>query len=230
MGIELGSNFDVKTGLPLDSRLKVANLTARDAIPSGIRYEGMLVYVVSEKTNYQLMSGIANGNWQELSGSGAGGGGTLDWQPDANAPTPGFEFYQPTWEFEYGLFQELWLVTQIPPKFAPGKQIRIVSKITSNDTATADILFRADTSRIPPGGSLTSLASKHVSTNLPVSISLSTVNTAMLLDFDLTTSDGKIAGNLVGAGDLLITRLFRDADTSTLPAKFLPKTSVMVIQ
>lgn len=74
MGIELGSNFDVKTGLPLDSRLKVADLTARDAIATLIRYEGMIVYVVSEGTNYQLVGGTANANWQELSGSGGSGG------------------------------------------------------------------------------------------------------------------------------------------------------------
>lgn len=74
MGIVLGSNFDVQTNLPLDSRLKVADTTARDALDSGVRYEGMLVYVVADGTNYQLVGGIANANWAELSGSGGGSG------------------------------------------------------------------------------------------------------------------------------------------------------------
>lgn len=73
MGIGINSNFDLGTTLPLDSRTKVADLAARDAIPSGVRYEGLLVYVVAEAKNFQLVGGIANGNWQELSG-GSGSG------------------------------------------------------------------------------------------------------------------------------------------------------------
>ena len=84
MGIELGSNFDVKTALPLDSRLKVADLTARDAIDLLIRYEGMIVYVVSESTNFQLIGGTANANWQQLSGAGAGG---VNFIPNGNFET-----------------------------------------------------------------------------------------------------------------------------------------------
>ena len=72
MGIALGSNFDVQTALPIDSRLIVADLTARDAINSLQRYEGMLVYVESEETNFQLIAGITNGDWVELSGGGGG--------------------------------------------------------------------------------------------------------------------------------------------------------------
>lgn len=70
MGITLGSNFDVQTGLPLDSRTVVADLTARDAINSLQRYEGMIVYVVAEGTNFQLVGGILNADWKELSGGG----------------------------------------------------------------------------------------------------------------------------------------------------------------
>ena len=77
MGIELSSNFDVKTALPLDSRLVVADQTARDAIDALVRYEGMIVYVEADETNYQLVGGITNGDWEELSsgGSGCGFGG-----------------------------------------------------------------------------------------------------------------------------------------------------------
>lgn len=70
MGIQLGSNFTVNTNLPLDDRAVVADLTARDAIASGKRFEGMIVYVVSEATNFQLIGGILNADWAELSGSG----------------------------------------------------------------------------------------------------------------------------------------------------------------
>lgn len=70
MAINLNSSFERKAGVPLDKDSVVADLTARDAILSGIRYEGLLVYVVAEKTNFQLVDGIDNSNWQELSGSG----------------------------------------------------------------------------------------------------------------------------------------------------------------
>lgn len=75
MGITLGSNFDVETGLPLDSRLVVSGLIQRDGINSLKRYEGMIVYVESEATNYQLVGGISNTDWAELSGGGIGGSG-----------------------------------------------------------------------------------------------------------------------------------------------------------
>lgn len=73
MGIVLGSNFDVQTALPLDSRLKVADTTARDAIAALVRYEGMVVYSVADGRNYQLVGGITNSDWEVLSGTIAGG-------------------------------------------------------------------------------------------------------------------------------------------------------------
>lgn len=76
MGIQLGSNFTLNTALPLDDRLVVPNLIARDAIPALRRYEGMIVYVRGEQTNFQLVGGILDENWTELSGSGGGTGST----------------------------------------------------------------------------------------------------------------------------------------------------------
>jgi len=87
MGITLASNFDVNAALPLDSRMVVADLTARDAIVAGRRFQGMCVYVTSDTKTYQLKTGILNTDWVEYGGgSGAtityaekfsGDGGTL---------------------------------------------------------------------------------------------------------------------------------------------------------
>ena len=49
--------------------MSVADITARDAIPAALRYEGMLVYVASEKKTYQLQGGITNSNWSAFFGS-----------------------------------------------------------------------------------------------------------------------------------------------------------------
>lgn len=70
MGIPLGSSFDRTSGVALDSSFIVANSTARDAIGAGIRYDGMLCYVVADQAMYQLKGGILNANW-----AAAGGGG-----------------------------------------------------------------------------------------------------------------------------------------------------------
>lgn len=85
MGITLTSNFDVNAALPLDSRMVVADLTARDAIAAGRRFQGMCVYVLADTLTYQLKTGILNTDWVEYGGTSAatfveafsGDGGTL---------------------------------------------------------------------------------------------------------------------------------------------------------
>lgn len=70
MGIPLASNFDVNAALPLDSRMTVVDLVARDAILAGRRFDGMVVYVEADLTSYQLQGGITNGDWTAF-GAGA---------------------------------------------------------------------------------------------------------------------------------------------------------------
>lgn len=71
MGIEVGSSFTRKSGVPLDDSVIVANLTARDAIPSLTRYKGMFTYVESEGKTYQLVDGITNSDWKEFGSGGS---------------------------------------------------------------------------------------------------------------------------------------------------------------
>lgn len=73
MGIPLGSTFTMNAALPIDERLTAVDITDRNAILSGRRYEGLIVYVESMETNYQLVGGITDADWTELSGSGGGG-------------------------------------------------------------------------------------------------------------------------------------------------------------
>lgn len=75
MGIPLGpADFTRGAAKPLDDSFIQVDATARDAIVSGIRYDGMLVYVVADQTMYQLQGGITNGDWVA---AGGGGGGAL---------------------------------------------------------------------------------------------------------------------------------------------------------
>lgn len=73
MGIQLGSNFNVQTDLPLDDRLVRETLSQRDAIPMAIRYEGMMCYVVNEHHTFQLIGGIDNIHWEYLQSERAEG-------------------------------------------------------------------------------------------------------------------------------------------------------------
>ena len=65
MGIVLASNFDVKTGLSLDSRYNADTISDRNSIPVGIRYDGMQCYVKEDESLY-ILSGndlSDNNNW-----------------------------------------------------------------------------------------------------------------------------------------------------------------------
>ena len=76
MGIPLASNFDIGSPIPIDSRMVVADIAARDAIASGVRYLGMSVHVIDSGAgvamNYQLEGGILDANWTEFAGGGGG--------------------------------------------------------------------------------------------------------------------------------------------------------------
>jgi hypothetical protein len=68
MSINIASNFELFAALPLDARTVAADITARDAITAGQRYEGLWCYVVDSDgggnpATYQLQNGITNGDW-----------------------------------------------------------------------------------------------------------------------------------------------------------------------
>ena len=70
MGIPLSTNFTVNTALPIEDRMSVADLAARNAIPALRRWEGMIVYVVSEGKHFSLSGGIDDINWGAVAGGG----------------------------------------------------------------------------------------------------------------------------------------------------------------
>lgn len=72
MGINVASNFDVSTNLPLDSRSVKADITARNAIASGVRFDGLKVYVIATQKTYVLKGGITDSDWYEDGGAGSG--------------------------------------------------------------------------------------------------------------------------------------------------------------
>lgn len=53
---------------PIETLRKVATITALNAIPLGVRWEGMLVYVVSASATYELKGGTDNTFWTLFTG------------------------------------------------------------------------------------------------------------------------------------------------------------------
>ncbi len=64
MSIELTSNFTQQAAMALDDRFSFADITARNALAAGRRYEGMLVYVQATKLIYKLDSDLTT--WNEF--------------------------------------------------------------------------------------------------------------------------------------------------------------------
>ena len=94
MGIQLSSGFDLWSQRPVELKTVKTDLTARDAIPTIQRYEGLKVYVLSEQTNYQLIGGITNGHW--VSNSNQPSNNILEWvgnnyQPYGSKQAGGFD-------------------------------------------------------------------------------------------------------------------------------------------
>ena len=70
MAIEVGTNFQIKTNLPIDSRSVKNTVAERNAIPASERYEGLRVLVTEENSEYELRGGIGDGNWVNITHRG----------------------------------------------------------------------------------------------------------------------------------------------------------------
>jgi hypothetical protein len=70
MSILITDSFGVQTTKPIDDRITAADITARDAIVAGRRFQGLQCYVVSDTKTYVLKTGITNGDWAELGSAG----------------------------------------------------------------------------------------------------------------------------------------------------------------
>lgn len=72
MAINIQDGFNVQTNKPIDARFVFADVTARNALSSLLRYEGLTVYVIATKKYYSLINGILDANWVEGAGGGKG--------------------------------------------------------------------------------------------------------------------------------------------------------------
>lgn len=226
MGIEIGSNFDMKTTLPLDSRTVVADITARDAIPAGVRYEGLLVYVISEATNFQLLGGIDNSNWEELSGSGGGGGMVPQWFPGDVAPELEYLNGVPVWKFTPGANQVLRTAIKIPYLIPGGKPVTMRSQYISKDSATSDTHLICSMTLFKGLDDVDYPTHMRNSNNAAKPQNATLVNKLQIVVHDLSDTAGRVDGEDILANQLLLVDLqIGGGQTSTEPVYFYPHSS-----
>lgn len=165
----------------------------------------------------------ANGAWANL-GSG-GGGGSIQWIEDADAPIAAVENKARVYLFESSLGQQLHTVFRIPASYQAGTQISMRALWYSDGTAN-DVLMQTVATLIRPGtDAITSTTNQRTSTNSAVTLSAGTVDEPQSITLDLTSSNGQINAVGVSAGDLILVTLLRGTDTSTSEVKFLPYAS-----
>ena len=217
MGIEIASAFERKSTVPIDETAFVADLTARDAIDVGIRYDGFVVYVESEGKNYQLVGGITNGDWAEFgSGGGSGGGGgSLDWVEDENSPLPTTEFQQNVYNYPAADTQKLFSMVKVPSGYTAGNPIVLKIPFFSPDNSGTGLLQAVATLIRPGTTALDSTTNQRTTTNTAVTLSAGTVNIPQSVDLDITSSIGEINSVAVLPGDLIKVQLQRGTDTAT---------------
>jgi hypothetical protein len=209
MGINLGSNFDVQTALPLDSRDVVADLTARDAIVSGRRFIGMSVHCLSDSKNYQLVGGIANANWKEFAGSGGSGSFDIEWST--------YEEYVPQYIQSFGQLSKFGFPVNdnhylqasivIPSNFVTGDLYNL--NILSACATTGNYKFQVSAKLFK--------ASTGSATQVDYSFQNVTSAGYQLNTVNVIAAGGTIGAASVAAGDvlqLLVTRIAASASDS----------------
>lgn len=63
MAQQINDTFQLLAALPIDDRIKKANITERDAIPSTRRFQGLQCFVEQTETLYLLSGGVENTDW-----------------------------------------------------------------------------------------------------------------------------------------------------------------------
>jgi len=66
MPSDLGYQFDRLFSKPIETNRQVQTINERDEIDENKRWEGMLVYVTSDESTYELRGGVSNAYWEKL--------------------------------------------------------------------------------------------------------------------------------------------------------------------
>ena len=156
----------------------------------------------------------ADGTW--ATPSGGGGGGSLQWIEDTDAPIAAVEHHDRVYLFTPGLAQKLYARVKVPNSYLAGSQIRLRSTFYSPDNS-GNALVQSVATLIRTGTDAVSstTANQRTSTNAAVTLGAGTVDKPQAISLDLTDSSGQINGVAVSAGDLILVALQLGTMTAT---------------
>lgn len=169
-------------------------------------------------------------NGTEFITIGGGGAGGLIWEEVGPAPLSsyGLATLYRTYEYEPGSdIQNLYASTVVPSTYTSG-QINLLAYFVAAGSSNT-VLFRTETT-LHRGSTddLQTNTNQHTSTNSAVTLTAGTNTTAIQITLDLCDSSSQINGVTVSAGDIINIRLYRETDTFTGTAYFLPRQSTEV--
>lgn len=154
-----------------------------------------------------------------IASTGGGGGGSLQWIEDVNAPTPLVENSQRVYSFENLLAQALYAAIRVPNGYTAGSPIKL-RMVFYNAGSSGNVLMNSVATLIRTGtDAVSSTTNQRTSTNAAVTLGAGTVNKPQAVIMDLTDSGGLVNGVAVAAGDLLLVKLQRDTDTAATDTK-----------
>lgn len=193
----------------------VGTTAQRDVAPAA----GMVRFN-SDLDQFEFYNGAA---WAQ---GGGGGGVSVSWLEDENAPAFLPQNKVRTWAFEAGLGQALYALVKVPASYTAGQQLNLKAAFYSADTS-GNVYFKTTTTLIRSGvDAITSTTNQRTSSQGAVTVSAGTVNEPQVITCDLTDTDGTVNSVAVSANDLLLIQLFRlDSDTATGTAYLLPELS-----
>lgn len=149
--------------------------------------------------------------------AGGGGGSSVNWIEDVDAPVAVFEYSNQSYVFTDGLSQSLYAAVRVPSTFVTGSQINLRGIFYASGTSST-ILFRSVATLIRTGtDAISSTTNQRTSTNSAVTLA-TTLNRPNAFVCDLTDSSGLVNGVTATAGDLLLVKLTRGTGTATIDA------------
>lgn len=167
--------------------------------------------------------------WISVGGAG-GGGGSIQWVTDLNAPLAKVENSQQVFEFSPGAEQSLFTLFRVPAGFTQGTKI-LMNLLMYSPSTSGDINLKTIATLIRPAtDAITSTANQRTSTNAVITTGAGTVDKPQAINCDLTDNDGQINTVDVSAGDLILIQLTRltSGDTSAEVANVLPYSAEVV--
>lgn len=171
---------------------------------------------ITDRTSLFVDTGAA---W--IQAGAGGGGGSLRWVEDANAPIPTVENNQQTYFYTAGDSQVLYALVRVPSTYSAGSQIKLKMPFYSPDASGTVLLQTISTLIKPAVTAINSTTNQRTSTNAAVTLGAGTVNIPQSVEFDLTSTIGEINAVAVAAGDLIKVELRRGTDTATSEARAL---------